>query len=168
MSAKTASRQAVPATPATTLLKVHKVAFTILLYDYLDHGGTSRAAQELGVEEAAVIKTLVFEDQDHKPLLVLMHGDQEVSLKALAKVLGVRTVSPCTPEAASRHTGYQVGGISPFGTRKQLPVVAEKSIFSLDTIYINAGRRGALACLAPSVLHELLPVTEALVGKQRS
>lgn len=167
MSGK-APRQAIPATPATTLLKARKVAFTIHLYDYVEHGGTSRAAQELGVEEQAVIKTLVFEDQVHKPLLVLMHGDQEVSLKALAMAVGARTVSPCTPEAAARHTGYQVGGISPFGTRKQLPVLAEKSIFALDAIYINAGRRGALARLAPGVLHELLPVTEALVGKQRS
>jgi len=164
MSAKA---PAVPATPATTLLKARKVAFSIHLYDYVDHGGTARAAQELGVCEQAVIKTLVFEDQDRKPLLVLMHGDQEVSLKALAKAIGARSVSPCTPEAANRHTGYLVGGISPFGTRKQLPVLAEKSIFTLDAIYINAGKRGALACLDPAVLRELLPVTEALVGKQR-
>ncbi len=157
----------IPATPATTLLKARKAAFEICLYEYVDHGGTARAAKELGVDEGAVIKTLVFEDQARKPLLVLMHGDQEVSLKALAKAMGAHSVTPCTPEAATRHTGYQVGGISPFGTRKQLPVLAEKSIFVLDAIYINAGRRGALARMAPDVLRELLPVTEVCVGKTR-
>ena len=159
--------QAKVATPATTLLKARKVDFQLCLYDYVDHGGTARAASELGVPEAAVIKTLVFEDQAHKPLLVLMHGDQEVSQKALAKAIGASSVTPCTPEAATRHTGYLVGGISPFGTRKQLPVLAEKSIFDLDAIYINAGRRGALARMAPGALRELLAVSEASIAKPR-
>ncbi|WP_243367460.1 aminoacyl-tRNA deacylase [Fundidesulfovibrio soli] len=154
-----------PVTPATRLLASARVPFEVRLYDYVDHGGTERAAQELGVPENAVVKTLVFEDDAKQPFLVLMHGDREVSLKELARCLGVKTVTPCSQEAAQRHTGYQVGGISPFATRKKLPVYAEKSIFGLDVIYINAGKRGALAALDPKLLRELLPVTEVQAGR---
>lgn len=154
-----------PATPATRALAAAKVPFTVRLYDYVDHGGTERAAQELGVPEHAVIKTLVFEDEAKNPFLVLMHGDREVSLKELARCLGVKGVSPCSQEVAQRHTGYQVGGISPFGTRKRLPVYVEKSILTLERIYINAGKRGALAEISPKNLRELLPVTEVRAGR---
>ncbi len=154
-----------PVTAATRLLKARGVDFALLLYDYVDHGGTTRAARELGVAEHAVIKTLVFEDEAKRPVLVLMHGDREVSLKGLARALGVKTVAPCTPEAAQRHTGYQVGGISPFGTRKQLPVYAERSIFALPEICINAGKRGALARMDPRHLRELLDAKDVDVGR---
>lgn len=149
-----------PVTAATRLLKAKGVDFEVRLYEYEDHGGTTRAAVELGVDEHAVIKTLVFEDEAKQPFLVLMHGDREVSLKGLARELKVKAVSPCSQEAAQRHTGYQVGGISPFGTRKALRVCAQKSIFALPAIYINAGKRGALARMDPKHLRELLPVTE--------
>jgi len=148
-----------PVTPATRLLKQKGVPFELRLYDYVDHGGTARAAEELGVDEALVVKTLVFEDESKKPMLVLMPGDREASLKELARIVGVKTVTPCTPDTANRHTGYQVGGISPFGTRKPLPVYAQKSIFDGPLILINAGKRGALAALDPKHLMELLPVT---------
>ncbi|WP_243359424.1 aminoacyl-tRNA deacylase [Fundidesulfovibrio terrae] len=151
---------AIPATGATRFLKEKKVPFEVRLYSYVDHGGTERAAEELGVDEHVVVKTLVFEDEAKRPFLVLMHGDNEVSLKELARQLGVKTVTPCSPDAANRHTGYQVGGISPFGTRKQLPVYAQKSIFALPEILINAGKRGALAALDPKHLRELLDASE--------
>jgi len=146
----------VPATAATRLLKEKKVPFEMRLYSYVDHGGTSHAARELDIEEHAIVKTLVFEDESKRAFLVLMHGDKEVSLKELARQLGVKTVTPCAPEAATRHTGYQVGGISPFGTRKRLPVYAQRSILELPEICINAGKRGALAALHPKYLRELL------------
>jgi len=149
-----------PVTPGTRLLKAKGVDFELCLYDYVDHGGTGRAAQELGVDEHAVIKTLVFEDEAKKPFLMLMHGDQEASLKELARILKVKTVTPCTPETAQKHTGYQVGGISPFGVRKALPVYAQKTIFELPRIYINAGKRGALAGMAPAVLKNILNAAE--------
>jgi len=154
-----------PATPATTLLLARKADFTTRPYDYADHGGTARAARELGVDEHLIVKTLVFEDDAGRPFLVLMHGDREVSLKELARQMGVKAVSPCAPEAAQRHTGYLVGGISPFATRKPLPVFAEKSIFALERILVNAGRRGLLAQMAPSVLKELLAVTQIEAGR---
>ena len=150
----------IPATGATRFLKEKNVPFAVSFYSYVDHGGTEHAARELGVKEHAVIKTLVFEDDNKQPFLVLMHGDREVSLKELARELGVKAVTPCSPEAANRHTGYQVGGISPFGTRKRLPVYAQRSIFALPEVLINAGKRGALAVLDPKYLRELLPVTE--------
>ncbi len=148
-----------PVTQATRLLKQKGVPFELRLYDYVDHGGTARAASELGVDESMVVKTLVFEDESKRPMLVLMPGDREASLKELARIVGVKTVTPCTPDAANRHTGYQVGGISPFGTRKPLPVFAQKSIFDEPLILINAGKRGALAALDPKHLRELLDVT---------
>lgn len=154
-----------PATPATKLLQARKAAFEARPYGYVDHGGTSRAAQELGVDEHLIIKTLVFEDDTGRAFLVLMHGDREVSLKELARQMGVKAVSPCAPDAAQRHTGYMVGGISPFATRKPLPVFAERSIFALPRVLVNAGRRGILAELDPRVFKELLPVTEIEAGR---
>jgi Cys-tRNA(Pro) deacylase len=155
-----------PATPATSLLRERGVPFEVRLYSYLDHGGTEHAARELNVDEHAVIKTLVFEDEAKRPFLVLMHGDMEVSLKELARAVKVKTASPCAPDAAQRHTGYQVGGISPFGVRKRLPVYVQKSIFNLPSILINAGRRGALAEMDPRYLRELLPVIEVEAARE--
>jgi Cys-tRNA(Pro) deacylase len=131
-------------TPALRQLTGAKVDFTVRAYAYEDKGGTSAAARELGVDEHQVIKTLVFEDETGRPMLVLMHGDRQVSTKALARILGVKTVQPVTPEKAFKHTGYQVGGISPFGTRNPLTVLMEAGIADLDEIYINAGKRGLL------------------------
>ena len=154
-----------PATPATRFLAANKIPFTILLYSYIEHGGTKHAALELHRSEHHIIKTLVFQDEAQNPFLMLMHGDQEVSLKELARALGVKTVAPCPPHTAERHTGYQVGGISPFATRKRLPVYAQKTIFDLPRILINAGKRGALAEIEPARLRELLPVTEVQAAR---
>ncbi len=143
-------------TPATAFLKQQRVGYTEHLYAYEEHGGTAVSARELGVPEHAVVKTLVMEDEAKRPLLVLMHGDRKVSTKNLARQIGVKKVEPCTPEAANRHTGYLVGGTSPFGTRKRLPVYVEKSVLELEKIYINGGRRGYLAGIAPEVLVRLL------------
>lgn len=154
-----------PATPAIHFLRAHQVAFTPHLYEYEEHGGTRHAAACLGVAEHAVIKTLVMETDAHKPLLVLMHGDREVSTKNLARALGVKTVTPCDPEKAQRVTGYLVGGISPCGTRTALPVYVEATILDLERIYINGGRRGLLVSLAPADLVRVLqarPVQVAL------
>jgi Cys-tRNA(Pro) deacylase len=137
-------------TQAIRALKDAGVPFVIHAYKYEEHGGTSVAARELGVDEHAVIKTLVFETEARKPLLVLMHGDREVSAKSLARLLGVKSVQPCSPETANKHTGYMVGGISPFGTRKRLEVCLERSIADLPRIYINAGKRGLLAEISPA------------------
>lgn len=156
-----------PVTPAVRALRAAKAQYELKYYDYVDHGGTSRASQELGLPELAVIKTLVFEDDAKKPFLVLMHGDQEVSLRETARVLGVKTVTPCAPETAHRHTGYMVGGTSPFGTRKSLPILAEETIFELERIYVNAGKRGVLAALAPAILREHLKITLVKVGRPR-
>lgn len=145
-----------PETPATTFLRKNDVRFTEHLYSYVEHGGTAQSARQLGVDEHIVIKTLVMQDQDAKPLIVLMHGDRQVSLKNLARQIGAKRVEPCKPEVAQRHTGYQVGGTSPFGTRKELPVYVERTILELPTIYINGGNRGFLVELAPRVLSELL------------
>jgi Cys-tRNA(Pro) deacylase len=145
-----------PETPATTFLRQHNVSFTAHLYGYLEHGGTAESAKQLGVDEHAVIKTLVMQDQDTKPLLILMHGDREVSLKAFARQIGAKKVEPCKPDVAQRHTGYQVGGTSPFGTRKPLPIYVERSVLALPFIYINGGHRGFLVQIAPNVLADLL------------
>ena len=157
-----------PITPAVRLLREKKVAFEPHLYDYVEHGGTSRSAEELGVDEHAVVKTLVMETEAKKPLLVLMHGDREVSTKQLARTLGVKSVHPCDFAQAQKHTGYLVGGTSPFGTRARLPVYAERTIFELPVIYINGGKRGFLVEIDPRLLRELLPVTEVsvAVGKE--
>ena len=146
----------VSATPATDFLRAHGVAFTELVYDYVDKGGTAESARQLGVDEHTVIKTLVMQDEDARPLIVLMHGDRQVSLKELARQIPCKKVEPCKPEVAQRHSGYQVGGTSPFGVRKAMPVFVEASILELPTIRINGGRRGFLVGIAPAVLVGLL------------
>jgi len=151
-----ARKEHAPETPATTFLRQHNVSFTEHLYDYVERGGTAESAKQLGVDEHAVVKTLVMQDQDAKPLLILMHGDRQVSLKSFAWQIGVKKVDPCKPDIAQRHTGYQVGGTSPFGTRKNLPVYVERSILALPSIYINGGHRGFLVQIPPRVLTDLL------------
>ncbi len=154
-----------PMTQAIRELREKGAAFTVHSYAYEEHGGTAVAARELGVDEHAVIKTLVFETDDRQPLIVLMHGDKEVSAKNLARVLDVKSVHPCAPDVANKHTGYMVGGISPFGTRKRLPVYMERTIGDLPVIYINAGKRGLLAEFSPSILTQILsalPVDAAI------
>jgi len=146
----------VSATPATDFLRAHGVAFTEHVYDYVDKGGTSESARQLGVDEHAVIKTLVMQDEDAKPLIVLMHGDRQVSLKELARQIPCKKVEPCKPEVAQRHSGYLVGGTSPFGLRKAMPVFVEATVLALPTICINGGRRGYLVGIAPAVLSALL------------
>ena len=143
-------------TPATQLLRAHKVAFTEHPYDYVEHGGTEESARQLGLDEHVVVKTLVMQDQDAKPLIVLMHGDCKVSTKNLARQSGAKSVEPCKPEVANRHSGYLVGGTSPFGTRKQMPVFIEESILQLPRIAINGGRRGYLVQIDPQVCVQLL------------
>ena len=154
-------------TPATTFLKAHGVGYTEHVYEYEEHGGTQVSSRSLGVPEHEVVKTLVMQDENAKPLVVLMHGDREVSTKNLARQVGVKRVEPCRPEVAQRHSGYQVGGTSPFGTRKRLPVYMERSILELPKIYINGGRRGFLVGMAPGeIVRTLAPqlVEAALAG----
>jgi Cys-tRNA(Pro) deacylase len=143
-------------TPATQLLRNAGVSFTDHVYAYEEHGGTKVSARELGVDEYAVVKTLVMEDEGKSPLLVLMHGTMKVSTKALARAAGRKTIEPCKPDVAKRHTGYQVGGTSPFGTRKAMPVFMEETILDLPRIYINGGRRGYLVCIDPKEIIRLL------------
>lgn len=153
-----------PVTPAVRILRERKILFEPHLYAYEEHGGTKRSAEQLNVDEHAVIKTLVMETDSHSPLIILMHGDLEVSTKALARVLGVKSVAPCDPGTAQKHTGYQVGGTSPFGTRKPLSVYAEKTIFDLPVIYINGGKRGFLVSIDPNELRRALKITEINVA----
>jgi Cys-tRNA(Pro) deacylase len=155
-----------PVTPAIRLLREKKVAFEPHLYEYAEHGGTRRSSEELGVSEHAVVKTLVMETDARKALIVLMHGDREVSTKQLARHLGVKSVSPCDPSAAQKHTGYLVGGTSPFGTRSRLPVYVERTIFHLPKIYINGGKRGFLVSIEPESLRILSPLEEVSVAIQ--
>ncbi len=143
-------------TPATQWLRQHGVAFTEHVYDYVEHGGTAESSQQLGVPEHEVIKTLVMQDERALPLIVLMHGDKQVSTKNLARQIGAKSVEPCKPEVAQRHSGYQVGGTSPFGTRKEMPVYVEATALALPRICINGGRRGYLVGIAPGVLTDLL------------
>ena len=143
-------------TPATQWLKRHRVPYTEHLYDYVDRGGTAESSRQLGVAEHAVIKTLVMQDEQAEPLIVLMHGDREVSLKALARAIDRKKVEPCKPDVAQRHSGFLVGGTSPFGTRKVLPVFVEATILALERILINGGRRGFLVGLSPAVLTDPL------------
>jgi len=148
-----------PATVAVRVLREHGVAFTHHPYAYVERGGTEVSARELGVSEHAVIKTLVMEDDRGNPLLVLMHGDREVSMKNLARLLGVKSIAPCAPATADRHSGYQVGGTSPFGTRRAMPVYMQRSIVELPYVYINGGRRGYLVGMAPTeIVRVLKPV----------
>ncbi len=139
-------------TPATRWLREHGVAFSEHPYDYEEHGGTTVSARELGVDEHAVVKTLVMEDESAAPLIVLMHGDRKVSTKALAREIGVKRIAPCKPEVAQRHSGYLVGGTSPFGTRKAMRTYVEASVLALPAVFINGGRRGYLVGIAPQVL----------------
>ncbi len=139
-------------TPATAWLKAHGVAYTEHPYDYVEHGGTAESARQLGVAEHSVIKTLVMQDDKAQPLVVLMHGDRQVSTKNLAREIGVKAVEPCKPEVAQRHSGYLVGGTSPFGLKKAMPVYVEATVLALPRICINGGRRGFLVGLAPPVL----------------
>ena len=147
---------AMSATGAIAVLRTHGVAFTEHSYRYEERGGTAVSSRELGVDEHAVIKTLVMEDEGKQPLIVLMHGDREVSTKNLARQIGRKTITPCAPEVAQRHTGYMVGGTSPFGTRKTMPIFMERSIADLERIYINGGRRGFLVSMAPADLIRVL------------
>ena len=139
-------------TPATQWLKAHAVVFTEHVYEYVDHGGTAESSKQLGWPEHAVVKTLVMQDDKAEPLIILMHGDKQVSTKNLARAIGAKSVEPCKPEVAQRHSGYLVGGTSPFGTRKTMPVYVEEGVLALERILINGGRRGYLVGLAPQVL----------------
>jgi Cys-tRNA(Pro) deacylase len=143
-------------TPATQWLRAAGVAYTEHVYDYVDHGGTAESARQLGWPEAAVVKTLVMQNERAEPLIVLMHGDRQVSTKNLARAIGVKGVEPCKPEVAQRHSGYLVGGTSPFGTRKPMPVYVEASVLGLPEILINGGRRGYLLALDPKLLVSVL------------
>ena len=143
-------------TPATQFLRRHGVSFTEHVYDYVEHGGTAESSRQLGVPENAVIKTLVMQDERAQPLIVLMHGDKQVSTKNLARQIGAKSVEPCKPEVAQRHSGYMVGGTSPFGLKKAMPVYVEETALALPRICINGGRRGYLVGIAPEVLSALL------------
>jgi Cys-tRNA(Pro) deacylase len=151
-----ARKEHISETPATAFLREHNVTFSEHPYEYVEHGGTSVSAQKLGVDEHAVVKTLVMQDQEAKPLIVLMHGDRQVSLKNLARQIGAKRVEPCKPEVAQRHSGYQVGGTSPFGLRKEMPIFVERTVLALPLIYINGGRRGYLVGIEPRVLTDVL------------
>jgi Cys-tRNA(Pro) deacylase len=160
-----ARKDHVSETPATALLKANKVVFTEHVYEYLEHGGAQHSAQVLGLDPFSVVKTLVMQDQDARPLLVLMHGNRKVSTKNLARQIGAKSVETCKPEVANRHSGYLVGGTSPFGTRREMPVFIEETILALPKVAINGGRRGYLVGIAPQVCVALLgakPVNCAL------
>ena len=150
------------------VLREKKVDFAPHLYTYEERGGTRHSAESLGVDEHAVVKTLVMETDAREALIVLMHGDREVSTKQLEREIGARAVQPCKPEVAQKHTGYLVGGTSPLGTRAALPVYVERTIFELPRIYINGGKRGFLVEIDPKVLRELLPITEVSVAVAKS
>ena len=157
----------IPSTPALRLLRQAGVEHEVHAYGYEPRGGTSHSSRALGVDEHAVIKTLIF-DADGRAVVVLMHGDRKVSAKQLARELGVKTARPCKPEVAERHTGYRVGGTSPFGLRKPMPIFAETSIFELDRIYINAGARGYLVCIAPEAIARVLDPKRVHVAEPSS
>jgi len=159
-----ARKDHVSETPATAFLKKHGVAYTEHVYEYVEHGGTRVSAQALDVDEHHVVKTLVMEDDAKRPLIVLMHGDREVSTKNLARQAGVKRIEPCSPEVAQRHSGYPIGGTSPCGTRKSMPVYVERTILALPKIYINGGRRGFLVGIDPKALARVLNVTPVAAG----
>lgn len=153
------SKDKSPVTPAIRVLRKENVRLTEYPYQYVEHGGTGNFAKQYGVDEHAVIKTLIMEDETRRPLVVLMHGDREVSTKELARTIGVKTIQPCTPDAARKHSGYMVGGTSPFGTRKAMPLYMEKTILDLPLIYINGGKRGYIIGIAPEeIVRVLRPV----------
>ena len=152
-----------PITPAIRVLREKKIEFEPHVYEYVEKGGTKHSAEVLAVDEHAIVKTLIFETNERKPLIVLQHGDFQVSAKELARYLKVKSVAPAAPEKASKLTGYLVGGTSPFGTKTKMPVYAEKTIFSLEQIYINGGKRGFLVAIAPQVLRDVLKVEEITV-----
>ena len=151
-----AKKEHVSETPATAILRSQGVEFTEHPYEYLEHGGAQHSAQVLGMDPFSVVKTLIMQDQDARPLVVLMHGNRKVSTKNLARQIGAKSVEPCAPEVANRHSGYLVGGTSPFGTRRQMPVYIEETILGLPRIAINGGRRGYLVGIDPQVCVELL------------
>jgi Cys-tRNA(Pro) deacylase len=158
------SKEKFPVTQAIRFLRQEKVEFEEFLYEYEERGGTAVAARELGIDEHAAVKTLIMEDEDKHPVVVLMHGDMEVSTKELARFLGVKTIMPCLPEIANKHSGYLVGGTTPFGTKRVMPVYIEESILELPKIYINGGKRGYLVGLDPKDLIRLLDPTLVKVG----
>lgn len=158
------SRDKTPVTAAVRQLRAERVDFRDHPYAYEDKGGTAVSARELGVDEHCVIKTLVLEDERKNPLVVLMHGDMQVSTKELARSIGVKQVTPCSPDTAQRHSGYQVGGTSPFGLRRQMPIYMEESIAGLERIYINGGKRGYLVSMAPADLIRVLNPVPVTVG----
>ncbi|MDG1144426.1 MAG: aminoacyl-tRNA deacylase [Burkholderiales bacterium] len=154
-----------PVTAAIRFLKSQGVKYTEHLYSYEDRGGTAASSRELGISEHVVVKTLIMQTEDDKPLVVLMHGDKKVSTKGLARIVGVKSVRPCDPKVANKYSGYVVGGTSPFGTRKVMPVYIERSIFDLPEIYVNGGARGFLVRLSPQILMDLpnaIPVSVAI------
>lgn len=150
------TKEKIPSSPAILALKAQSAVFTLHSYKYEEKGGTKVSAAKLGVDEHCVVKTLIMEDENANPLIILMHGDKEVSTKALARSIGTKSIVPCRPDIAQKHTGYKVGGTSPFGTRKTLPVYMEKTILDLQTIFINAGSRGLLARMAPAEIGRIL------------
>ncbi len=158
------TKEKIPTTPAIRMLKEYHVDFSPRLYKYEDRGGTRVSSRELGVDEHTIIKTLVMEDENRKPLIVLMHGDKQVSTKNLARITGTKTITPCDPKTAQKHTGYIVGGTSPFGTRTPMPVYIEKSILDLSKIIINGGRRGLLVEISSSDILKVLSPTVIEVG----
>ena len=158
------AKERMPVTAAIRVLRAAGAAYTEHPYDYEEKGGTAVSSRELGVDEHSVVKTLVMEDERKKPLIVLMHGDREVSTKELARAIGAKSVAPCSPESAHRHSGYAVGGISPFGTRHPMPVYMEGTILDLPRIYINGGRRGFLVGIDPSELVRILSPTAVRVA----
>lgn len=162
------SRDKAPVTTAIRELRAHQVAFTDHLYEYEEKGGTEVSARELGVDEHAVVKTLIMEDDARNPLVVLMHGDLKVSTRELARIVGVKTITPCNPEIANKHSGYVVGGTSPFGTRRKMPVYMEETILDLPRIYINGGRRGYLVGIEPKEAVRLLAPKLVKVGIKES
>lgn len=153
-----------PITPAVRLLREKKISFEPFLYDYVEKGGTRRSAESLGVDEHSVIKTLVFETSEKKPLIVLQHGDRQVSAKELARQIGAKSAMPATPDRANKLTGYLVGGTSPFGVRTKMPIYAESSIFDLEKIWINGGKRGFLIAIEPEILKQILEVVPVTVA----
>ncbi len=150
------SKKTNPVTTAMRVLRDHGIAFSEHTYKYVDRGGTAEGSRQLGLDEHSLVKTLIMEDETKRPFVVLMHGDREVSTKELARIMGVKKVVPCTPETAQRHSGYMVGGTSPFGTRKAMPIYMEETVLTLERIYINGGKRGYLVGINPGELVRVL------------